>query len=329
MGQWYYRAHGGRYGPIDEELLRTKLRKGELPSTTQVATYEEPERWFHAGKSNLFPELRNTGDRVWFFEKTGTRLGPLTDKQFQAAIVRRELTRESLVWTKEYGDNWCPASQTGFFDTGGPPPLPMSAVSDGWAWALALAPWLFLLIERLKGGFAPAFPERYLWIAFFVINSLITIIDAKVIERSGRNERDIRLGIWFWLVPAYLFQRARALATSQLTLIVWLASFAGTIWIQNPNLFSSQTYWGFGVPPCDHSFTVGQVQSIFPDVPLVRLSGARALSVVEIWQVSDSGGVRSCRGVIRATNGLRYPVTYTIRMEGDQILTNLNVLQGR
>jgi hypothetical protein len=165
------------------------------------------------------------------------------------------------------------------------------------------------------------------FIAYAVVNSVVSLLDARYVEKSGRKIKNIKLGIWFWLIPVYLFQRARALGQSPTYFWVWIAALVGSIFISDPNLLSGNTYWGAGIPACDSSFASDQVKSAFKNIPLMRRSGMQALELRNQREVSTTNAVRTCQGLVNATNASEYSISYTIERKGDEIFTNVNIVQ--
>ena len=57
---------------------------------------------------NINPETIDKAEKeasMWFYEKNGQRLGPISGKEIEIMLMNKELNNESFVW-KEGMPNW-------------------------------------------------------------------------------------------------------------------------------------------------------------------------------------------------------------------------------
>jgi hypothetical protein len=265
---------------------------------------------------------------LWFYEVNGGRVGPVPAGTIEDLLRRGTLSYDTLVWTEKFGQFWKPISETEFAAAAGVvPPLPPSHVNNTYAWLLALIPIIGALVERALGDLGLRPTSSAALLGYGAAYTVVTVIDLRQIRKSGSNTNNISLGIWFWLVPAYLFQRSRALRQSFRYLWIWIASCVAMIFILAPGILSGDTYWGFGVPPCTGTFTENMVKNIFNDMQSVRQLGIHGIDVRDEVETSSTSATRTCRGTLLASDIKNYSITYTIELrEDDKIYIRLNVL---
>ncbi|MDD4700578.1 MAG: DUF4339 domain-containing protein [Oscillospiraceae bacterium] len=82
-------------------------------------------------------------DVQWYYYKGSDRCGPVTASEIADLLRIEEIDRKTLVWKSGMTD-WIPLNQTALntLATDVVPPIPMQAVSDKYAWALATVPFL-------------------------------------------------------------------------------------------------------------------------------------------------------------------------------------------
>lgn len=158
----------------------------------------------------------------WYYAKDGQRLGPIAEAEVVAMLSRQELSRETMVWQSGWPD-WLPLQQTALArHLSGPPPLVGEAVGNVWVWLLAFAP---ALGEFLAGFVSALFsiPLGYLWWITLLLNVGLSTLDERKLRLAGHDTS--RMGA-AWIVPVYLFKRARVLRQNNAYFIVWCVLFA-------------------------------------------------------------------------------------------------------
>lgn len=266
--------------------------------------------------------------RRWFYEIKGRQTGPVTTDVIRELLHQGTVSHETLVWNETFGQSWKPIRDTDIIISGKdtPPPLPATHVNNTFAWLLVLVPVVGAFGEKAVGDLGVRPPLGALFLAYAVVNTAIALVDAKHIAGSGRNTNNISLGVWFWLIPAYLFQRARALRQSFAYFWAWIVSLAAAIFISSPDILSGNTYWGTGIPVCNSSFAINQVKTVFKDVPMMRLAAINALDVRNSSETSLTGSIRTCQASVLANNAITYNISYTIELRGEQIFTSINII---
>jgi len=169
----------------------------------------------------------------WFYEENGERRGNLDDAQMIELIRAGQLDRRTPVWKTGYSD-WLLLDETelrAHLDALSPPPLSGRHVDNTLAWVLAFAPLLGYLLEWIL-AFAihdselraqRAMDEASYWYVTLGLNILLGVLDAKRLQKAGHDTRRFRG--WVWLVPVYLYQRAKHLQHNLSYFVVWLVGF--------------------------------------------------------------------------------------------------------
>ncbi|WP_158168534.1 DUF4339 domain-containing protein [Methylobacterium mesophilicum] len=264
----------------------------------------------------------------WYYERGGERLGPVIAEKMQSLISAGDIAPETLVWNTSFGTTWRRAGDTELMaaDIAGPPPLPTTHVSDAYAWLLALVPAIGAVVERAIADNGTQLSWKAVMLAYFGANTALSLLDANKINKAGRNPNNINLGRWFWLIPAYLYQRSRTLFQNQKFLIIWLVTFFGAMVWQTPGLLKGEVYLGFGLPTCNSASSVNQVKKIFGDIPLVKMYGVTAIDLTAINELSKNDKSRQCSGSVAASNGNTIAVRYTITEQGESYYYNVNII---
>ncbi|MCJ2017115.1 DUF4339 domain-containing protein [Methylobacterium sp. E-065] len=262
----------------------------------------------------------------WYYERAGTRAGPVDEAEMHRLLAAGTITRATLVWNAGLGPNFVPLGETTLAPPATePPPLPASAVDDTLAWVLVAIPLGAALLERAMG-----WTSTSLWgwpLAVFLANVAVSVLDERRVIRSGVSDRTIRLGAWVWLVPVYLYQRARALKGPRYYVWAWLASFAASLFVggEAGSLLDGETYLGTGVPACDSRFEIRQVRQLFDGLDAAKAAGIASSGVTSARELGAAGEVRTCAAQIGASNGQAYTVVYTVERSAEQIVTNIQV----
>ncbi|MCQ4346389.1 DUF4339 domain-containing protein [Pseudomonas stutzeri] len=172
-------------------------------------------------------------EAAWFYAEDGERHGSLDEAQMVELIRAGRLGRHTPVW--KIGDSdWRLLDDSELrphLDALSPPPLCDRHVDSTLAWVLAFAPLLGYLLEWLLAfalaSSAPAvqraMDEASYWYVTPALNVLLGVLDEKRLQKAGHDTRHFRG--WVWLVPVYLYQRARHLRQTPSYFVVWLLAF--------------------------------------------------------------------------------------------------------
>lgn len=179
---------------------------------------------------------------TWHYEKDGSRIGPVPDAEIQNLIRQRALSADTLVW-KPGLTAWHALRDTelaAHLDTSSvPPALPAARISNVVVWLLAFAPLIGLMLEAMIGGaLAPdddlaglagqiAVKTGQYWWVTVLLNIGLSVLDERRLKRAGIDTS--RFGRLVFIVPVYLWQRAKALGQTPSYFWTWMGLFALTL----------------------------------------------------------------------------------------------------
>jgi len=179
-------------------------------------------------------EAQATTESKWFYEKSGQRKGPVSESEIIQLIKSSVISRGTSVWKQEFPD-WLNVENTDlhvYLDNNAPPPLSGDHVNNTIIWVLAFAPLIGYLLEWVVAGaiykdneFAEqvAMANRKYWFVTLGLNIILSFFDEKKLRNAGHNTNKFRG--WIWLVPVYLYQRAKATKQNLSYFIVWIVCF--------------------------------------------------------------------------------------------------------
>lgn len=327
VSDWFYGTQGGdTHGPVQDYEMKRRLAAGELTPDTIVWCPTEGVSPTPIRATSLAPTSAEPAVQ-WHYERAGTRVGPVDEAGMQRLLANGTITRDTLVWNPSLGPAFVRLGETSLSpQMVNPPQLPATVVDNSLVWVLVVIPLGSAILEQMAGG-----QSTSIWgwpLATFIANLAVSALDEKRVVRSGVTDKAVRLGFWIWLVPVYLYQRARALKGPKLYVWAWIASFVASLLVGTGNvasLFNGDTYLGLGVPACDSSYQIRQVRKIFDGMSQARLAGLTSISVTNARELGASGNLRTCAGQINASNAQSYSVVYTVEERDDQILTNIQI----
>jgi len=242
---WYYERSGKRIGPVSEAQIQALAASGGLSGSTLVwrtgwpawqgleATELRTLLMPAAASADTALSPANTASTTWHYEWGGQRLGPFAEADMQALIAKGTLTHGSLVWRPGL-DAWTPLGNT---ELGNqlkrtmPPPLHGTRVNNNVVWLLALSPVLISMLRyaialMAAGGNETRADQLMEQNAYWVLGPVISIAlcywDVSVLKKAGVNTHQLGQ---VWLVPVYLFKRAKALVQSPVYAWVWIGLF--------------------------------------------------------------------------------------------------------
>lgn len=171
-------------------------------------------------------------EKDWFYEKAGSRQGPVSKQNLLDLITIRQVTYGDMVWNHTF-DNWKKIEDTEFAEhlkSIAPPPLTGDKVPNTFAWLTAFAPiigtmlevFIAMLIWGENRGFAKAM-NGDLWFVTLLLNIAFGYADEKKLRQCGVDTQKFRS--FTWLVPVYLYQRAEILHQSKACFVVWIICF--------------------------------------------------------------------------------------------------------
>jgi len=175
-------------------------------------------------RSDRSPGLSETS---WYYERGGSRLGPVSASELIALCDRGDIEPDSVVWSPGLS-TWRPLLEVEQFAEAisRPPSLPTTYVDNRAIWWLAVIP-LFVptLIALVIYGSGPGWtPSSAWWFSFwifFCVNSGLIAFDHRTLKRSGHKPPHL----WYLiLVPLYLIMRSVKLRQTHAYTVVWFVT---------------------------------------------------------------------------------------------------------
>jgi hypothetical protein len=170
----------------------------------------------------------------WFYEENGQRKGPVPEDKMIEFIKSSIISHGASVWRQGFPD-WLKVENTELrihLDNNSPPPLSGEHINNTVVWVLAFAPLIGYFVEWAIAGAVHgdneyaakvAMANSKYWFVTLALNIAISIFDEKRLKKAGHNTDKFRG--WVWIVPVYLYQRARATKQNLAYFIVWIACF--------------------------------------------------------------------------------------------------------
>ncbi|BFI52506.1 Uncharacterised protein [Yersinia pseudotuberculosis] len=167
----------------------------------------------------------------WHYEKNGVRHDSVTESDITERIQRGELTAATLVW-RQGMTTWQPLSTTPLaavlMQSTTPPALPGHRIPGGVVWTLAFAPFIgYALALWTAGVSGMQFEDAYravsngqYWFIPLLLNIMLGYLDERRLRKAGVDTA--AFGKLAWLVPFYLWQRAKTLGQKPVYFWVWL-----------------------------------------------------------------------------------------------------------
>jgi len=177
--------------------------------------------------SGDLPHMKNDTSLEWFYEEHGQRKGPISQSEMAEMIKTEKISYGSLVWNKDL-PNWTKLENTklaSYLQRVAPPPLSGEYVNNTYMWILAFAPIIGQVIEgiflSLKYG---SYREGndFLFVTV-ILNIALSWLDSQSLMKAGHNTDKFKGFVW--IVPVYMYQRAKHLKQSQVFLIIWVIAF--------------------------------------------------------------------------------------------------------
>lgn len=174
---------------------------------------------------------------VWFHEENGQRKGPVSQSEIMQLIKSGTVTYGTAVWRKDYPD-WLAIENTDLRQhllQVAPPPLSGKHVNNTFVWILAFAPLIGLFLEGIVAGLLSenefsaeiAIANSKYWFVTLLLNIALSYCDERKLKAAGHNTDKFKG--WVWLVPVYLFQRAKAMKQNLAYFIVWIVCFVASL----------------------------------------------------------------------------------------------------
>ncbi len=178
-------------------------------------------------------DANTTTENSWFYEEKGERRGGFDQRQIIALIRSGKLTYGSMVWKKGM-PGWAQIEQTELrphLEEVSPPPLIGAGVNNKIVWLLAFAPLIGYLLESFVAGlfgsteaqWERAMANNRYWYVTLILNIALCVLDEKRLKQAGHDVS--RFKGWVFVVPVYLYQRAKLLNQNLAYFITWIVCF--------------------------------------------------------------------------------------------------------
>ena len=160
----------------------------------------------------------------WFYTDSGERIGPVSPEIIIDLINKGSIQKDCLIWNKSFQE-WKQAVSTEFsqhFQNDDiPPSLPGEAVQNNLVWALAFAPLAGLFLQGMVAGATNSHIDDF-WFITIILNVALSEMDAKKLKKAGHNVSNMGMA---WLIPVYLFKRAKNLKQNPAYFYTWCTTF--------------------------------------------------------------------------------------------------------
>lgn len=174
----------------------------------------------------------------WYYEENGQKKGPVSEEQISQLIRASTVSHGTPVWKQGFVD-WLPIESSDlrkYLDATSPPPLSGDHVNNTLVWILAFAPLIGYFLEWVVAGaihkgneFAAerAMEDAKYWFITLALNLVLSFADENRLRKAGHNTSKFKG--WVWLVPVYLYQRAKATRQNLAYFCVWIVCFIFTL----------------------------------------------------------------------------------------------------
>lgn len=179
-------------------------------------------------------EAQATTEGMWFYEENGQKKGPVSESEMIHFIKSSAISHGTSVWKKGFPD-WLRIENTDLrihLDDSAPPPLSGEHINNTLIWVLAFAPIIGYLLEWFVAGAMHgnnqfgveiAMENNKYWFVTLGLNIALAFFDEKRLKKAGHNTEKFKG--WVWLVPVYLYQRAKATKQNLAYFITWIVCF--------------------------------------------------------------------------------------------------------
>ncbi|ANB75028.1 hypothetical protein AYM40_21620 [Paraburkholderia phytofirmans OLGA172] len=169
---------------------------------------------------------------AWHYEHNGQRLGSVSEEEIGNLIAARVIGPDTLVWRQGQAD-WTPLSKTDLASKlrslNTPPALPAEKISHVIVWILAFTPLIAAFLQGFIGGIIYGSDTdldvimRRTWYFPILMNIGLSYLDEYKLRQAGVDTSDF--GKMAWLVPVYLWKRAKTLKQTPVYFWIWVAMF--------------------------------------------------------------------------------------------------------
>ena len=179
-------------------------------------------------------EAQAVAENKWFYEENGQKKGPVSENEMIQFINSLIISHGTSVWKQGFPD-WLKVENSDLrvhLDNSGPPPLSGEHINNTLVWVLAFAPLIGYVLEWVIAGVVHggneflaqiAMANSEYWYVTLGLNIALAFFDEKRLKNAGRNTDKFKG--WVWIVPVYLYQRAKTTKQNLAYFIVWITCF--------------------------------------------------------------------------------------------------------
>lgn len=179
---------------------------------------------------------------TWHYEQDCQRLGPISIPEIETLIRANAINGQTLVWAPGLPE-WVALSQTELrsclVHSQVPPALPSTKISSVAVGVLCVAPLIGLMLEAMLAGamasneftvkyeVAAALQSNKYWYVTLLLNVGLSLLDNNRLKKAGVNTD--AFGKFAFIVPVYLWKRAKSLQRGMAFFWIWMVTFGLTL----------------------------------------------------------------------------------------------------
>lgn len=269
----------------------------------------------------------------WFYYDGVTRSGPFSEDDMRGMARSGDLTPETLCWTAAFGELWRPFRETAFY-TDHPSSVaagwPRSRVNDVYVWIIAVSPVAVLALQIAVGALGVVSAATVGQLITIITGAVViycVIVDTKQLDRLGRRNGVRRPSAWWALFsPVYLWRRATFLGRTRTNFWVYIACIVASLGLQSL-ILAAVLYTGStaGLPACDSRVADSEVRNLANSLAEFKTHNVTATVLGQQEQVSNTGTLRSCKGVLTMSDATLHPLTYSFEQRPTEVYVQIVV----
>ncbi len=177
----------------------------------------------------------------WYYVSNGQQVGPIPESELLRLYYCGGISVHTKVWKSGMGD-WVEFKDVNFLSMNSPPPLVGDDINNTLVWILAFMPILGTVLEYIIVG-ALGIYTTSIWVITVAFNIMLCMSDEMMLRKAGYS--NVNRIVWtVFIIPIYLFSRAKLLKQHNTYAIVWCITFL--VLIFSPQVISQIT--GVGNP---------------------------------------------------------------------------------
>lgn len=163
----------------------------------------------------------------WYYIQNSERVGPVTEEAISQLLAAGTIDKSCRVWNRNLPD-WQPISASSLApllaESSGPPPVPGTAVKNSLVWLLASSPIFGGICTMLLSPLVDTAGGLF-WLTP-ALSLLCVYADDRRLKLAGYDTDAMGAA---WLIPVFLWKRAKILRQNNAYFWVWCVTFAFAI----------------------------------------------------------------------------------------------------